>query len=454
VACGNTQIFGRDYTSTFSPTASFKSILSLFHIAAVEDEVIIIVDIGNAFLESQLNSETPLIMSPPKELCHIMGWDENYLLEIKRGLYGLKQAGKLWYDLLTRILKEYGLSPSLFDPCVFSSKEKCLRVASHVDDLLICSKTVEESEKFILFLGTKLQKVKVVRDYPFVYLGITITRDLKKHTICLSQEPYAIKMLNQFPADIMPSQFPLENCNIIAEEARNNLDPINDIMGKLRYLADHTRPDILYPVNYLCRFMTNPNIEVYTELYRLIGYLKLTSHYTLTVGGTEVQLFAMSDSSFKHNDGSKAQHAYCIFLGTEAGSVSSASKRSSTVALSTTQAEADATVETIKEILWFQGFLESIFIKIVKPTIILVDNSPVVILSQDGNHLKRSKHFIIKVSYIKEQNQIGNVDVQHIQGIMNTSDILTKPLKGYLLQRHTSSILGRGLVEDQSDIST
>jgi hypothetical protein len=445
VACGYSQVYGRDYDETFSPTASFKAILTVLHVAAVNNQIIFVVDIGNAFLESNLDQI--LIMSLPKELVEIMNWEEEPL-EIQRGLYGLKQAGKLWFDLLKRILIEYGFKQSIFEPCTFVHQARCLRICTHVDDLLITADTEEEMNKLIIYLETKLQKVKTQKHPPYTYLGMRITRDPRGKVITLDQSSYIGNILSEMPA-IAESNFPLEAIDLSINAEEGTLDPINNIVGKLRYLADRTRPDLSYPVNYMCRFMTTPNANVYIELYRLLGYIKKTSDLTMHLGGAEIQLFAMSDSSFRHEDGARAQHGYSIFLGVGSAAVSISSKRSTTVALSTTQAEADATVEAIKEVLWFQGFLQSINIPINKPTLVLVDNNPVVTLANGGNNLKRSKHFIIKTAYIKDQHDIGNIKVVHVQGILNHSDILTKPLKGYPLEYHTKAILGIPLIMEE-----
>jgi hypothetical protein len=99
-------------------------------------------------------------------------------------------------------------------------------------------------------------------------------------------------------------------------------------------------------------------------------------------------------------------------------------------------------VELVKEIIWFQGFLTSLGINVNKPTKTFCDNSPTITLTHEGNHLKRSKHFVVKTTYLKEQIEIGVIEVEHIKGTLNHSDILTKPLSGHLLKTHTAGILG------------
>jgi hypothetical protein len=218
--------------------------------------------------------------------------------------------------------------------------------------------------------------------------------------------------------------------------------PIYDVIGSLRFIADRSRPDLLYPINYLSRFMLNPNEYVYIEIKRLLTYIKGTINHELVVGGNDMELYAMVDSSFVHTGDSKSQIGYGIFLDQNAGCITSYSKRSDSVALSTTQAETDSLTECIKEIIWFRGFLESIHFKIIKPTDIHVDNKPVVILSKDGNHLKRSKHFVVKLNWIKEMKMKDIIQIIHISTEDNHSDIFTKALSGSLLRFHTVGVLG------------
>jgi len=93
-------------------------------------------------------------------------------------------------------------------------------------------------------------------------------------------------------------------------------------------------------------------------------------------------------------------------------------------------------------LLRFRGFLESIGIEVKHPTKTFCDNSPAVTLTHDGNHLKRSKHYVVRTAFLKEQVEIGVIEVEHIKGILNHADLLTKALSGRLLRAHTAGILG------------
>jgi hypothetical protein len=87
-----------------------------------------------------------------------------------------------------------------------------------------------------------------------------------------------------------------------------------EFLGRIRYVVDHTRPDLLYPTNFLSRFMLHPSLAVLRECTRLLKYLDQTAHYELTLGGDSIEIIATSDASFIHHQGSRSQLGYAISL--------------------------------------------------------------------------------------------------------------------------------------------
>jgi len=64
---------------------------------------------------------------------------KNYVLKLKRNLYGLKQAAFNWFQLLTAGLQQVGFKQSECDPCLFIHPEVICVI--YVDDTLLFSKT-------------------------------------------------------------------------------------------------------------------------------------------------------------------------------------------------------------------------------------------------------------------------------------------------------------------------
>ena len=208
VACGYSQVYGQDYRETYSPTVQFRSIVSMLHVGATMDYEMSIVDIGNAYLETKL--DRPITMLVPPFLKFIMGWNVEYI-DILGGLYGLKQAGLLWYLLLSKILTEYGLIKSDFDECCFSHPSDIIMVAIYVDDILIISAEQGSIDSLINYLKNKLVKVKHEQGDEFTFLGVRITRDRAGRSVSLYQQSYIESILGQeLDSDMLPSRVPLK----------------------------------------------------------------------------------------------------------------------------------------------------------------------------------------------------------------------------------------------------
>jgi hypothetical protein len=422
--------------------------------AIINNYSISTIDIGNAFLESRLDKR--IVMELPKDLCKLIGI-ENMDVEVMNALYGLKQAGRLWFELLSKILIEYGCTENIYDPCVFmfTNGKKFIKISCHVDDLLIISNCDDERRKFYQYFESKLEKVKINESTQFSFLGINVNVAKDKKIIYLDQKRYVEDIINTHLKESTPgSNYPIRDIDLNEYKVGcGNNNSIQDIIGKLRFLTDRTRPDLLYPVNYLSRFMVDPSDEVMEELSRILRYIKRTANYQLCLDGSKiVDFYGMCDSSFVQIEECKSQIGYTIFMNNQSGSLSTYSKRAPTVSISSTQAETDALVELIKEIIWYRGFLESIGIKVNGPTPIYMDNKPVVTLSGEGNHIKKNKHFVVKTACIKEKVREGIVKIYHVAGVNNCTDILTKALSGTPLYKHTLTILGyKGLNEHERE---
>ncbi|KAG2762052.1 hypothetical protein PC129_g919 [Phytophthora cactorum] len=67
------------------------------------------------------------------------GEDDELVLELRKTLYGLQPAGRLWSKFLYSKRKAIGFEQSLTDMCVYYRRDGCeiLIVGAYVDDLLV-----------------------------------------------------------------------------------------------------------------------------------------------------------------------------------------------------------------------------------------------------------------------------------------------------------------------------
>ena len=92
VAKGFTQVEGLNYDKTFAPVVKFTSIHILLTIAAYNDLKIHQVNIKTAFLNGELKEEIYLRLPPRANVNKALVW------RLLKPLYGLKQAGRQWYQ--------------------------------------------------------------------------------------------------------------------------------------------------------------------------------------------------------------------------------------------------------------------------------------------------------------------------------------------------------------------
>jgi hypothetical protein len=130
--------------------------------------------------------------------------------------------------------------------------------------MLIISKDIAK----VKILKKKLIKIFDIEDLgPAKYfVRVRITKDRKEGTITLCQDAYINKVLKRYS---------IENCHLIntlialgateimilfEEQATNkDIELYGSKIGSLMYLAVQTRPDILYKVLILSRFLSNPS---------------------------------------------------------------------------------------------------------------------------------------------------------------------------------------------------
>ena len=132
---GGQQEYGVNYWETFAPVVTWISIRLVLILSILLVWYTRQIDFVLAYPQAQI--ETPLWMEVPKGVT-IHGMpkqSKDYVLELKKNLYGQKQAGRVWYKHLANGLKELGFTASLIDECVYYRNGTLFLV--YVDDGII-----------------------------------------------------------------------------------------------------------------------------------------------------------------------------------------------------------------------------------------------------------------------------------------------------------------------------
>ena len=115
VAKGYSQIPDIDYQETFAPTARMSTIRTLLQHAMQNDLIVHQMDVKTAYLNAPIDRE--IYIEQPEGFRKSGNSGETLVCKLKRSLYGLKQSGRNWNNLLHDYLTKN--SPNLLRTHVF-----------------------------------------------------------------------------------------------------------------------------------------------------------------------------------------------------------------------------------------------------------------------------------------------------------------------------------------------
>jgi len=205
---------------------------------------------------------------------------------------------------------------------------------------------------------------------------------------------------------------PMETKLTLLKDEQRTTKLYRELIGCLMYLVTHSRPDILYVVIFLSRTQSKPSDTHWMYLKRILRYLKGTSSICLTFSRIEYNiLVGFFNADFAGDLEDRRSTTGYIFkvLGS---SVSWCSRKQTTVALSTTEAEYVALSAAVSECLWIRGLLSEMGVILKESTTIFEDNQSTISLVKEPRKHQRLKHIDIKYNFIRES--IENKEVNHI----------------------------------------
>lgn len=428
VARGFSQEYLTDYNETFAPVARIASFRFLISFANQFNLLVHHMDVKTAFLNGILKEE--IYMTIPEGVVSKV----NEVCKLNKALYGLKQAARCWFEIFEQSLKEKGFQNSSVDRCIYilnkNDVNKNIYVVLYVDDLVISCANIQTMNNFKNYLMSKF-KMTDLKEIK-LFLGIKVT--LYTDRITLDQSSYIKTVLNKFNMyDSNPVSTPLENK--LNYDALNSDDkynaPCRNVIGCLMYIMICTRPDLSTSVNILSRYTNKNNKELWQCLKRVLRYLKGTIDLKLTYKRCKYVniLCGYVDSDWGGSDiNNRRSTTGYLFKLFEQCTITWCTKRQTSVAASSTEAEYMALYEGVREALWLKSLAVSIHVNITNPIVIFEDNNGCISIANNPTNHKRTKHIDIKYHFSREQIENNVVKLVYIPTGKQLADALTKPL--------------------------
>jgi len=448
VGCGYSQILGQDYDDTFAPTAKYRSLCMLLHLAAIFDWDINGLDVEQAFLESEIDKE--IYMTLPKSVYEDSVTKKPVIVRLRRSLYGLKQAGELWYAKIDQIFKSEGYKRLVHDQCIYIKRDSetgaVTIICCYVDDILFMGNSPTEIHSTIKHFRSQVTNLTEMGEVNR-YIGVDIKRDRVAHTISLSQKPYIEKIIksNSIPEGSESVPIPMSDTVDYATLGDGSLPLIQDKVGQFRFLPDRTRPDIATAVGILGSAAAKPTRAHLRGVNHLAKYLKSTKELELVLGGLddEVKLFGYTDASHNPDKTSRPRLGYCFYLNLESGSIFARSVKDTCVSHSSCESEIKAIDTATRQVIWMRGFLEELGFPQKEPTILYTDSESAIKLGELCNVGNNSMHIIMRINYIHESIEAGIIKLQYVNTDNEVTDVLTKLLSVAAHQIHKEFLMQR-----------
>jgi hypothetical protein len=339
---------------------------------------------------------------------------EDYVCKLHKSLYGLKQAGRAWYQKIDNVLLHtLGFKRSQADHCVYvyngngndhinvnvnGNNHIKVYIALYVDDLLIMCNNINKLTSIKQQLSTMFD-MKDLGEAHYV-LGIQIERDRKHKILHISQREYIKNVLERYNmSECNPISTPMDvnmklskqQCPTTEEEKHKMQSiPYQSAVGAIMYAMLGTRPDIAYAITTLSQYCNNPGYVHWIALKRVLRYLRGTIDYKLTYGNignignidNNGSIDNIGNVQYNDNDNNHCinnlVHGYCdadwgsniddrdrksitgyVYL-IHGGAVSWQAKKQPTVALSSVEAEYMSATQACKEALWWRTFLSEL----------------------------------------------------------------------------------------------
>jgi len=459
VASGNQQdrsVYSESQTS--SPTVATEVVMMVATIAAKEQRHVMTADITSAFLRGKFDDNSrPVHMRLDRELADVLVKvepsykmfqrpDGSLYCRLRRPLYGLIEAAKLWYEEITRTLLDLGFVQNPYDSCCYNRtyRGKQHTVIIHVDDIFSTCADDRANKQLVKALEAKYEKIGVQEGKVHSYIGMTFD----------FSEPGKVRVTQDgYVSELLASEDIKSAVKTPATEALFDIDELSDVLSKddsehfhsvvakLLYLSKRTRPDILVAVNFLTSRVQVSTQQDYEKLIRVLKYLYGTQKWGIILEGTDdiLTLKIFIDASYGvHADG-KSHTGLVLMMGR--GVIICKSVKQKINTKSSTEAELVALSDSISMAIWCRNFLEEQGYDM-PPASVFQDNQSTIAMVRAGKPTSdRTRHVNIRFFFVADREKAGEIAIEYLPTKEMLADALTKPLQGELFLKLRKQLL-------------
>jgi hypothetical protein len=249
--------------------------------------------------------------------------------EVRKGMYGLPQAGKIAQDRLASVLAPFGYAPANITAGLWTHKTRPINFTLVVDDFGIKYQGKEHADHLIAALQTVY---KITQDWTGgLYIGIKLKWDYDKRTVRLSMPGYVQAALHKFqhPVPSRPQDSPYpwtaprygHNSQDIHIPEFSPLLPqteqtrLQQLVGTFLYYARALDNTMLMALNSLASQQNKSTEQTAKEIVHFLNYCATHPEASILFSGSDMILYFYSDASFMSEPGARSRYGGYFFFG-------------------------------------------------------------------------------------------------------------------------------------------
>ena len=415
----------------YSPTTTLEGLRLLLSVLCQRGSVMSC-DASVAFMHAAI--ARPEFVQLPPNITTLKG--ERVFLKLFRAMNGLRSAPLSWYRELSTFLSGQGFA-QILDPTIFRKKGKhgLIVVLFYVDDLLIWAEdnrgalsTYEDLRNRYKLKLTGELKEGVPGEVSFLGRKIFRGHHGFNHLYFGLDPGYLRSCWDEFSIQKPVSKLPsLERrMSEFLKRGKEMDEPLSPsaheryrrVLGRLAW-PSLSRPDLQFITGFLGRYQAAPHGAAEAAMRDVLRWVASLPHL--------VQKFPVVDASWSLNSTSGGVLTWnncCL---------KTFSRKQSTIALSSAEAELAALTEVAKEGLYVSLLVRMLFEGIPEDTETgryllraYSDSESALSIAQMNTLLRKVRHIELRAAFLQQHAAKERLTLEHIPGKINPADALTK----------------------------
>jgi hypothetical protein len=373
-------------------------------------------------------------------------------VEIRKGMYGLKEAAILAYDQLRTHLAPFGYAPVPFTPGLWRHDSKPITFTLAVDDFGI--KYFDKADVTHLFAALATRYAYTTDWSGSSYLGFKLDWNYEKGFLDISMPGYVSKALHtlKHPAPSRPQHSPhrwsapvygqkiqLANTDLTPLLDKAGIHRVQQISGLFLYYSRGCDPTIIVALNEISNHQAAPTEKTKAACDMLLDYLHTHPDATIRYHASDMILSICSDAAYLVLPNARSRAAGHFFLSTlpsttgvtptpkTNGAIHVLCKTLRTVAASASEAETGALFLNAQEAVPMITALQEMgHPQLPTGTPLETDNSTANGILHANVRLKRSKAFDMRYFWLRDRVNQKQFNLYWRRGSDNSADYFSK----------------------------